>query len=231
VAAGDHRRIRNLHWVFRRALASGPQSDGSAVQVHVPVFVLVVLGLTLLGFAVTSPLGISPAWSALAGAVVLGVRALCRRDTTAARIVAAADIPFLAFVLCLGVVVDAVMFNGLDSVMRDVVPTGDDLWTLLGIAAVAAVLSNVVNNLPAVLVLLPLVAASGPAAGSRCSSGSTSDRTCPIPAPWPTCCGVARFAATGCPPASSSRVGLCTTPVTLFVSVLGLWAGLQVLGT
>ena len=66
--------------------------------------------------------------------------------------------------LCLGVVVDAVMVHGLDSAMREVLPTGNTLLALLGIAAVAAVLSNIVNNLPAVLVLLPLVAASGPAA-------------------------------------------------------------------
>ena len=43
-------------------------------------------------------------------------------------------------------------------------PPATTLPALLGIAAVAAVLSNVVNNLPAVLVMLPLVAASGPAA-------------------------------------------------------------------
>ena len=50
------------------------------------------------------------------------------------------------------------MRNGLDSAMHRVLPDGQGLLALLGIAAVAAVLSNVVNNLPAVLVLLPLVA-------------------------------------------------------------------------
>ena len=96
-----------------------------------PVFVLVVLGLTLIGFAVTSLLGFSPAWAALAGAVVLGVRALARRETIA-RIASAADVPFLTFVLCLGVVVDAVMVHGLDNAMRDVLPAGDSLAALLG---------------------------------------------------------------------------------------------------
>ena len=38
------------------------------------------------------------------------------------------------------------------------------MLALLGIAVVAALLSNVVNNLPAVLVLLPLVGGMGPAA-------------------------------------------------------------------
>jgi arsenical pump membrane protein len=27
-----------------------------------------------------------------------------------------------------------------------------------------------------------------------------------------------------------SRIGLCTTPVTLFVAVVGLWAGLRLIG-
>ena len=138
---------------------------------------LVVLTLTLAGFAVTSLFGLSPAWAALAGAVVLGVHGLARGRSTLAGIADALDVPFLAFVLCLGVVVAAVMVNGLDGAMRDVLPAGDSLLALLGTAAIAALLSNVVNNLPAVLVLLPLVTASGPAAVSQCSSVSTSGPT------------------------------------------------------
>ena len=48
--------------------------------------------------------------------------------------------------------------------MSAVLPSGSGLPALLGIAALAAVLANVVNNLPATLVLVPLVATSGPAA-------------------------------------------------------------------
>jgi arsenical pump membrane protein len=195
------------------------------------VFVLGVLALTLAGFAVTSLLGFSPAWAALAGAVVLGVRALARRETTVARIASAADIPFLTFVLCLGVVVDAVMVHGLDDAMRDVLPTGDSLTALLGYAAAAAVLANIVNNLPAVLVLLPLVAASGPAAvlavligvnigpnltyvGSLANLLWRGTVRQEIPA------GFREF----------TRIGLCTTPATLVVAVLGLWAGIRLVG-
>ena len=116
------------------------------------------------GSSGAGPVRFVPEGAALAGAVALGVRALARRETTVAKIADALDVPFLAFVLCLGVVVAAVMLNGLDGAMRDVLPDGDALTALLGIAAVAALLSNIVNNLPAVLVLLPLVAASGPAA-------------------------------------------------------------------
>lgn len=222
-----------LRCIFRRDLAAHPQPDGSAEQVHVPVFVLVVLGLTLLGFALTSPLGVSPAWSALAGAIVLGVRALAKGDTTPARIVGAADIPFLAFVLCLGVVVDAVMRNGFDAVMDDVVPAGDDLLTLLGIATVAAVLSNVVNNLPAVLVLLPLVTASGPAAVLAVLIGVNIGPNLSYPGSlanllWRN--SARRHGAeTGF--LEFTLVGLCTTPLALVCSVLALWTGLQVLGS
>ena len=77
--------------------------------------------------------------------------------------------PFLVFVLCLGVVVEGghgQRPRHRDA--RDLLPTGTTLPALLGIAAVAAVLSNVVNNLPAVLVLLPLVTAAGRPRCWRC---------------------------------------------------------------
>ena len=220
-----------LRWLFAPDLSAKPEPDPEPQPVRVPVFVLVVLAMTLAGFAVTSLLGISPALAALAGVVVLGVRALARRDTSAARIARAADVPFLVFVLCLGVVVDGLMLHGLESAMRGVLPDGTTLLALLGIAAVAAVLSNVVNNLPAVLVLLPLVSASGPAAilamllgvnigpnltyvGSLANLLWRSVVRRDIPA------GFREF----------SRVGLITTPVTLVVAVLGLWAGIALFG-
>ncbi len=106
-------------------LAVKPHLEPTTEPARVPVFVLVVLALTLVGFAVTSLLGFSPAWAALAGAVVLGVRALARRETSIAGIAAAADVPFLVFVLCLGVVVDGLMLHGLEAAMRGVLPSRD----------------------------------------------------------------------------------------------------------
>jgi arsenical pump membrane protein len=220
-----------LRWLFAADLAVKPHPEPTAEPVKVPVFVLVVLALTLAGFAVTSLLGFSPAWAALAGAIVLGVRALARRETSISRVAAAADVPFLVFVLCLSVVVDGLMLHGLESVMRGVLPSGNTLLALLGIAAVAAVLSNIVNNLPAVLVLLPLVSASGPPAvlamllgvnigpnltyvGSLANLLWRSVVRRDIPA------GFREF----------SRIGLITTPVTLVVAVLGLWLGIQLFG-
>lgn len=220
-----------LRWLFARDLSVEPTRDTAGEDVEVPVFVLVVLALTLVGFAATSLLGLSPAWAALAGAVVLGVRALARRDTSPRRLAEALDVPFLAFVLCLGVVVAAVMLNGLDEAMRDVLPTGGTLPALLGIASVAALLSNVVNNLPAVLVLLPLVTASGPAAVLAVLVGVNVG-------PNLTYVGslanllwrgiVRRDIRAGF--VEFTRIGLLTMPITLVIAVLGLWVGIRIFG-
>jgi arsenical pump membrane protein len=221
-----------LRVVFRRDLAAGPQRGEPPPPPELPIFVLVVLGLTLVGFAVTSLFGLSPAWAALAGVIVLGARSLAQRRSTLTGIARSANVPFCAFVLCLGVVVAAVMRQGLDEVMRDVLPRGDTLAALLGIAAIAALLSNVVNNLPAVLVLLPLVAGAGPAVvlavligvnvGPNLTYlGSLANllwrnvvRRADVPA------GVVRF----------SVVGMATVPLTLVTSVLALWVGIKVFG-
>ena len=45
-----------------------------------PRLPLVVLGLTLAGFAISSPLGLAPVWVAAAGAVAITVPALVRRQ-------------------------------------------------------------------------------------------------------------------------------------------------------
>ena len=218
-----------LRGVFAKDLAVAPRLRTDATPAPWPRFTLVVLALTLAGFALTSLAGLSPAWAALAGALVLGIRGLATGRTTVTRITVAADGPFLVFVLCLGVVVDAVMRNGLESTMQQILPDGTGLPALLWIAAVAAMLSNVVNNLPAVLVLLPLVAAMGPPAvlamligvnvGPNLTYvGSLANllwrnvvRTSDVPT------GAVAF----------SFVGLCTVPLTLVAGVAALWAGLQ----
>ena len=218
-----------LRWLFRRDLAVTPTHDGVPDEVQIPVFALVVVALTLVGFAVTSLFGWSPAWAALAGAVVLGVHGVARRRSTVTGIVAAMDVPFLAFVLCLGVVVAAVMLNGLDDAMRDVLPTGNTLTALLGVAAVAALLSNVVNNLPAVLVLLPLV--SGPAAVLAVLIGVNIGPNLTYVGSlanllWRSV--VRRDIRVGF--VEFTRIGVLTTPVTLVVAVFGLWLGLRIFG-
>ncbi|ETZ97495.1 arsenical pump membrane family protein [Mycobacterium kansasii 824] len=174
----------------------------------------------------------APTWAALAGASLLALRSLGRRHTSVTEIVRSANVAFLVFVLALGVVVQAVMLNGVSTAMSTVLPSGSGLPALLGIAAVAAALANMVNNLPATLVLLPLVSASGPAAvlavligvniGPNLTYvGSLSNLL------WRR---VLRSHHVEAGVGEYTRLGLCTVPTALLAAVLALWASVQLLG-
>jgi len=188
--------------------------------------------LTLAGFAVAQSVGVAPAWVALGGASVLAVRSLSRRHTTVAEIVRSVHVSFLVFVPALGVVVQAVMLNGMDKAMSSVLPSGSGLPALLAIAGIAAALANVVNNLPATLVLLPLVALSGPVAilavligvniGPNLTYvGSLSNLL------WRR---VLRQHGVDAGVGEYTRLGLCTVPAALVVAVVALWASVRLLG-
>ena len=129
-----------------------------------PRFPLLVVGLTLAGFAISGSLGIEPVWVALAGAAAVSVPALARRTAGPAALVRAAEPGFLVFVLGLGVIVAAASDRGLGSAVETLVPGGEALPELLLIALIGAVLANLVNNLPATLILVPVTAAIGPGA-------------------------------------------------------------------
>lgn len=220
-----------LRLAFRRDLVGGPAHTPSASAAK-PVFVLVVLGLTLVGFAVASFAGLSPAWAALAGAVVLGVRSLAQRRSTIGGIVHSLNLPFLVFVLALAVVVKAVMVNGLDTAAADLLPSGTGLAALLGIAALAAVLSNVVNNLPAVLVLLPLVTGSGPAAVLAVLIGVNIGPNLTYAGSLANLLWRRVLHQQGEPTSvrEFTWLGVLTVPACLVAAVLTLWAGVQLIG-
>jgi arsenical pump membrane protein len=128
---------------------------------RLPHFPLAVLAVTLAGFALSSVLGIEPVWVAAAGAAAITAPALARRATTPVRLARALEPGFLAFVLGLGVIVQAASDNGLASAVHAVLPAGGSLPDLLAIAALSAILANLVNNLPATLMLVPVAAAAG----------------------------------------------------------------------
>lgn len=130
---------------------------------ELPRFAVAVLACTLAGFALSSVVGIAPVWFAVAGAAAITIPALARKTSTLIALARAAEPGFLIFVLALGVIVQAASANGLDSAVRAVLPTGGSLPDLLAIAALSAVFANLVNNLPATLMLIPVVAtAAGP---------------------------------------------------------------------
>lgn len=138
-----------------REPAAEPAADGS------PALAAGVVLATLAGFVLSTPLGIDPAFVAAAGALALAVPALLTRRTSPRALVRAASPSFLAGVLALGVAVGIALSLGLDSVVERIVPSGDGLPALLGVAAVAALLANAINNLPATLILLPILADRG----------------------------------------------------------------------
>lgn len=146
---------------------TGRESPASAhapdVQPHWPRATLAILALTLAGFVVSSPLGIAPVWFAVAGAVAISAPALLRRATAPLALVRSAEPGFLLFVFALGVIVATAADNGLETAVRDLLPSGTGLLDLLAVAAACAVLANLVNNLPAILIALPaLASAAGP---------------------------------------------------------------------
>ncbi|OIN78372.1 SLC13 family permease [Mycobacterium malmoense] len=221
-----------FRWFFAGDLRVQPDPERRGPAPRPPVFVLVVVGLTLAGFAVAQSVGVAPAWVAVCGASVLAVRSLRHRHTSVVEIVRSVNVSFLVFVLALGVVVQAVMLNGMDRAMSAVLPSGSGLPALLGIAAVAAALANVVNNLPATLVLLPLVAPGGPVAilavligvniGPNLTYvGSLSNLL------WRR---VLRRHDVDAGVGEYTRLGLCTVPAALVVAVLALWASAHLLG-
>jgi arsenical pump membrane protein len=216
-----------LRLLFRDDLAA-PVEDPVTETPPAPVVALVVVGATVLGFAVASLAGISPVWPAVGGVVVLGVRQLVRRRTTVGDLVTAADLPFALFVLGLAVVVTAVLDNGLEQALAAVLPDGTGLLELLAITGIAAVAANLLNNLPATLALLPVAAAGGPGpvlavligvnVGPNLTYvGSLANllwrRVLGEHAP-----GATRF----------SVMGAATVPLTLLLATTALWAALQI---
>ncbi|MEV0689066.1 SLC13 family permease [Streptomyces sp. NPDC050388] len=222
--------------VFRRFFATdldaGARTPPTAEPRELPVFALVTVACTLAGFVLTSALGVNPAWAAFAGAVVLAVRALAQRRTGPTALVRAVAVPFLVFVLALGIVVRAVVDNGLAAGLGHLVPGGNGFAALLAVAALAAVLANLINNLPAVLVLLPLTAPSGPGAVLAVLLGVNIGPNLTYAGSLATLLwrrivhehdsdvGLGEF----------TRLGLCTVPAALLLAVLALWASLTVIG-
>lgn len=223
--------------VFRRFFAADlnapAQRAEAAEQPETPLFALVTVAATLVGFAVASALGVDPAWAAAAGALVMVVRAFVRRRTTAGAVLRSAAPSFLAFVLALGIVVRAVVDHGLGDALGHLLPGGTGPVALLGIAALAALLANLINNLPAVLALVPAAAAAGPGAVLAVLIGVNIGPNLTYAGSLATLLW-RRIAHGHDHPISLgkfTRLGLLTVPAALAASTLALWASLWLFGT
>jgi arsenical pump membrane protein len=193
----------------------------------VPLFASAVVTATLAGFVVASFAGIPVAWPAAAGAALVTGRLLLRRRLTPAAVFRAAQIPFAVFVLALGVVVRAISDNGAGNLLGHLVPGGSSFAALLGVAVLGAVTANLVNNLPATLLLLPLVASGGVGPVLALLIGVDVGPNLAYPGSLATLlwrrqvgdvAGLRRWTV----------LGLATVPAGLLAATAALWLGLRV---
>ncbi|RVW04915.1 SLC13 family permease [Rhodococcus spongiicola] len=191
-----------------------------------PVLALSVLAATLVGFALGGLVGIAPVWIAAAGAAVLAVPALRDGLTTPRRIVFAADLWFCAFVLALGVVVAGISAGPVGDWLGDRLPTEASLLGMLLTAGIAAVAANLLNNLPATLLLLAALGSGAPTGlvlalliGVNLGPNLTYIGSLAMML-W-------RRVATdgGCRPelGTFTRLGLATTPLAIIAATTTLW--------
>ncbi|HET6706523.1 SLC13 family permease [Amycolatopsis sp.] len=213
-------------WFFRTDLRPRETPEPRR-HLEPPTFALVILGLTLAGFAVGQLGDVEPVWIAALAALILGVRALAQGKIRPWQLVTEAAPQLCLFVLGLAVVVEAVSEHLLGGVLRDVLPTSTGLVDLLVAAGVAALLANLVNNLPATLILLSvlgphpapgvlLAVLLGVNIGPNASYlGSLATllwrRTLPEP---PS-------------PRTFHALGALTTPLSLAAATVALWLGLS----
>ena len=153
------------------------------------------------------------------------------RRTRVRDVVAGASPAFCLFVLALGVVVAAVTDRGLGDLVAAVLPDGTTFPALLGLAALAALLANLVNNLPATLVLL---AALGPSASAGAVLAvligvNVGPNLTPIGS-LATLLWRRVLAARGVPAplGTFTRAGLATVPLGVVAGTAALWLMLAV---
>ncbi len=151
-----------FRYFFRTDLSVAPRPPDPQTrpQQPAPTFALFVLAATLIGFGTGEFAGIEPVWVAVAGAAALAGPALARREIAVSTLVREASPLFCLFVFALAIVVAGVTGHGLGNALTALLPTAPTFIGLLVVAALAAVLANVVNNLPATLVMLGALGAS-----------------------------------------------------------------------
>ncbi len=222
-----------IEWiVLRRSFAadlrrSEPRSTRALERPEPPTFALVVVGLTLAGFVLSSLIGIAPVWIAAAGALVM----VARERPAPKELVGAAEPTFLVFVLGLGVVVRAASQHGLSTAVDALLPHGTALPALLLIAVISAAVANLLNNLPATLIILPVAAASGSGAVLAMLVGVNVGPNLTYVGSLATLLWrrIVHAHDQETDIAEFTRLGLLTVPAALVACTVALWLALQVL--
>lgn len=207
-----------------RALASPPPPPP-------PRLALVILALTVVGFAVGSLLGVAPLWPAAGAVAVLAARRLIARTSTVGALIDSANLPFALFVLGLAVLVRGIHDNGVGDLVSAILPSGTGLGALLAVAAIAAVLANLVNNLPATLVLVPSAALIGTPAILAVLIGVNVGANLSYLGSATNLVWRRTLAPYDEPPSAwgFTRLGVRTVPLTLTAATTALWISLHML--
>ncbi len=152
-----------LRWLFRRELADAPETPAPAPQSRprMPRVPAIVLTAMLVGFVAGSPWAVDPAWVAGCAALVLAGWGWRRGLTGPRQVAGAAHLPFAGLVLALGLAVAALTPGVLGQAVSGLLPQTTSYAALVAVAVVATGLSLLVTNLPATLLLVPLVAPLG----------------------------------------------------------------------
>jgi arsenical pump membrane protein len=223
-----------FRWVFAEDLHTPARPVSAPAAAGTPWFALGVLAATLAGFGLAEPAGVAPVWIAAAGAGLLAARRLRGGMVVAEarRLLRAANLPFCAFVFALGVVVLAVRAGPVGDAVQALVPARADIAGLLAAAGLAAVLANLLNNLPATLMLAPLVAGS-PGLVMAVLLGVNLGPNLTYVGSLATLLWRQILHARDHPPAVREflRLGVLTVPAALLAGVAALWLGLTVSGT
>jgi arsenical pump membrane protein len=222
-----------IEWlVLSRAFAgdlrrSEPRSAAKLERPELPAFALAVVALTLAGFVLSSLIGIAPVWIAAAGAVAMVVRE--RPDPKA--VLLAAEPQFLVFVLGLGIIVRAASDHGLSTAIDALLPHGTALPALLLVAVVSAAVANLLNNLPATLIILPVAAVSGPGAVLAMLVGVNVGPNLTYVGSLATLLWrrIVHAHDQETDMGEFTRLGLLTVPAALVACTLALWLALQVI--
>jgi arsenical pump membrane protein len=216
--------------VFRRDL----DAERAAVADRpgrVPRYALAVLAVTVGGLVLLPTFGQSPAWAAAAGCLALLADRRASSPVSVVSVVRSARPGFCVFVLALAVVVDGLGRHGLGAGLSHVLPDGSSWAALVAVAFVAAVLANAVNNLPATLLLVPLLAGN-PAALLAALLGVNIGPNVAYPGSLATLLWRRLVPRRDRPSATTFHaLGSLTVPAILLTTATALWAAVRVVGT
>ena len=221
-----------IEWLVLRRTFAGDLQRRTACSIRVerprlPWFALGVVALALVGFALSSLISVAPVWVAAAAALALVLRERPRPG----EVLRAAEPTFLVFVLGLGIVVQAASQHGLSSAVDSLLPHGTSLPVLLAVASASAVVANVLNNLPATLIILPVAASSGPGAVLAMLVGVNVGPNLTYVGSLATLLWrrIVHAHDHETDMGEFTRLGLQTVPLALVAATVALWLALQVL--